>query len=148
LDLNQVRVENERLKGENKRLSDRDCNASVNLCYSTEENPFNQEELKIVDVGVADNIYIVESAILTEANKQLNEHKEVVDKIDKAFKLHQRYKSNGDGYLEEIEDILSKLNKDYQPVTNPVCIFFHTVNDTSSGTKCKCGREKWEHPDA
>lgn len=27
-----------------------------------------------------------------------------------------------------------------------LCGFFEADNKTSSATKCKCGREKWEHP--
>lgn len=29
-----------------------------------------------------------------------------------------------------------------------LCGFFEPDNSTSSATKCKCGREKWEHPKA
>ena len=29
-----------------------------------------------------------------------------------------------------------------------LCGFFEADNKTSSATKCKCGREKWEHPKA
>ena len=31
-------------------------------------------------------------------------------------------------------------------VSNLLCGFFEPDNKTSSATKCKCGREKWEHP--
>ena len=33
-------------------------------------------------------------------------------------------------------------------VNNLLCGFFEPDNKTSSVTKCKCGREKWEHPKA
>jgi hypothetical protein len=33
-------------------------------------------------------------------------------------------------------------------VSNLLCGFFEPDNKTSSATKCKCGREKWEHPKA
>jgi hypothetical protein len=33
-------------------------------------------------------------------------------------------------------------------VSNLLCGFFEADNKTSSATKCKCGREKWEHPKA
>lgn len=33
-------------------------------------------------------------------------------------------------------------------VINLLCGFFEPDNKTSSTTKCKCGREKWEHPKA
>ena len=31
-------------------------------------------------------------------------------------------------------------------VSNMLCGSFDADNSTSSATKCKCGREKWEHP--
>lgn len=31
-------------------------------------------------------------------------------------------------------------------VNNLLCGSFEPDNKTSSATKCKCGREKWEHP--
>ena len=31
-------------------------------------------------------------------------------------------------------------------VSNLLCDSFEPDNKTSSATKCKCGREKWEHP--
>jgi hypothetical protein len=33
-------------------------------------------------------------------------------------------------------------------VSNLLCGYFELDNKTSSATKCKCGREKWEHPKA
>lgn len=33
-------------------------------------------------------------------------------------------------------------------VSNLLCGSFDPDNKTSSATKCKCGREKWEHPKA
>ena len=33
-------------------------------------------------------------------------------------------------------------------VNNLLCGYFEPDNKTSSATKCKCGREKWEHPKA
>ena len=33
-------------------------------------------------------------------------------------------------------------------VSNLLCGSFEPDNKTSSATKCKCGREKWEHPKA
>ena len=59
------------LKSENKRLEERDCNATVELCFNDGNNPFARETLKIVDVGVSDNIYIVESEIVTGLQAEL-----------------------------------------------------------------------------
>lgn len=33
-------------------------------------------------------------------------------------------------------------------ISNLLCDSFEPDNKTSSATKCKCGREKWEHPKA
>jgi hypothetical protein len=39
-------------------------------------------------------------------------------------------------------------NLNIPAVSNLLCGFFEPDNKTSSATKCKCGREKWEHPKA
>lgn len=39
-------------------------------------------------------------------------------------------------------------NCNIQRVSNLLCGSFEPDNKTSSATKCKCGREKWEHPKA
>ncbi|HBR32664.1 MAG TPA: hypothetical protein DD733_11345 [Clostridiales bacterium] len=43
-------------------------------------------------------------------------------------------------YVEELEQLTMPA------VSNLLCGFFEPDNKTSSATKCKCGREKWEHP--
>ena len=42
-------------------------------------------------------------------------------------------------YVEELEKLTIPA------VSNLLCGFFEPDNKTSSATKCKCGREKWEH---
>ena len=61
----------EQAEAENKRLEGRDCQATIELCYDDGDNPFARESLKVVDVGVADNVYIVESQLL---NTLLQDH--------------------------------------------------------------------------
>ncbi len=39
-------------------------------------------------------------------------------------------------------------NLNIPAVSNLLCGYFEPDNKTSSATKCKCGREKWEHPKA
>ena len=56
---------NDKLKEEVERLNKRDCNATVELCYATADQPFEREQLQVVDVGVSSNVYVVESAVLT-----------------------------------------------------------------------------------
>ena len=45
--------------------------------------------------------------------------------------------------LEVANDIdIAEINT----FSNMLCGSFNLDNKTSSATKCKCGREKWEHP--
>lgn len=71
-----------------KRLSERDCNAKVQLCYKKGINPFAREDLKIVDVGVSDNTYVVESEVL---NKMIK----AVEKVCDEEKIHDIIISEG-----------------------------------------------------
>lgn len=67
-----------RLTKENKRLYDRDGNASMQLSYETSEYPFNLIDLQVSDFGVADNIYILSSPFVTALvaeNEQLKAEK-------------------------------------------------------------------------
>lgn len=48
------------LTAENERLRTRDGNAHIILCCPTDDDPSKQEQLVIIDFGVADNIYMVE----------------------------------------------------------------------------------------
>ena len=43
---------------------------------------------------------------------------------------------------------IEELNKALRihDVSSMLCGSFEPDNKTSSATKCKCGREKWEHP--
>lgn len=50
-------------------------------------------------------------------------------------------------YVDWLEQRLVKLLT-IPDVSNLLCGFFEPDNKTSSATKCKCGREKWEHPKA
>ena len=45
---------------------------------------------------------------------------------------------------------IEELNKALRihDVSGMLCGSFEPDNKTSSATKCKCGREKWEHPKA
>jgi hypothetical protein len=54
------------LRAENERLSARDGRATIELCYDDGNNPFARSELQVADVGVADNVYVVESALVNE----------------------------------------------------------------------------------
>ncbi|MCK5606509.1 hypothetical protein KAR91_31695 [Candidatus Pacearchaeota archaeon] len=69
--------------GEIERLSKRDCSATVELCYSTTIDPFKREELKILNVGVADNCYVVESQVVTALQEERDTLKQKVEELEK-----------------------------------------------------------------
>ena len=43
-----------------------------------------------------------------------------------------------------MDEVVKKLT--IPAISNLLCGFFDPDNKSSSATKCKCGREKWEHP--
>ena len=55
-----------------ERLQKRDGNAKIELCYDDGNNPFARSECMVVDFGVCDNQYVIESELL---NKTLSEAK-------------------------------------------------------------------------
>ena len=55
-----------------ERLGKRDGRAGIELCYDDGNNPFARSECKVVDFGVCDNHYVIESELL---NKTLSEAK-------------------------------------------------------------------------
>jgi len=73
-DVQRLIIQVETLSQENKRLSKRDCNATVQILLPTADSPFNKEDCRIVDVGHSDNIYVVECDAVVELqaeNKRL-----------------------------------------------------------------------------
>ncbi len=80
-----VRIEE--LGAEVKRFGDRDCQATIRLCYNNDDNPFAKETLKIVDVGVSDNIYVVESEVFKQAQAENERLKSTVDKLKTAMNV-------------------------------------------------------------
>ena len=95
---------------ENKRLAGRDCNASIELCYSDGENPFARESLKIVDVGVSDNRYVVESKIIenlkTDNDNLAEENKKLREAVTK---LMNEYVNRGSIDPQNAEKLLKEL---------------------------------------
>lgn len=70
------------------------------------------------------------------------------------YLIEQYYRINGTPTLDDIKGQINSL-KDYEReqlhianVSNMLCGSFDPDTTTSSATKCKCGREKWEHPKA
>ena len=68
-----------------ERFRNRDCNATVQLTYNDGENPFATEDLKIIDVGVADNIYVVESKVFETLQLELATLKQAIDDAQKTW---------------------------------------------------------------
>jgi hypothetical protein len=67
--------------------------------------------------------------------------------------LDNHLPANGVGTKRELlrinihKDMTDLINKLTIPVVSDMlCGSFDADNSTSSATKCKCGREKWEHP--
>lgn len=64
--------------------------------------------------------------------------------------IEQYYRINGTPTLDDIKGQINLL-KSYEGeninVGNNLCGYFEADNSTSSASKCKCGREKWEHPE-
>ena len=60
----------------------------------------------------------------------------------------QMYRSQMKNVLDFINQLKQVKNCFIPDVSNLLCGYFEPDNKTSSATKCKCGREKWEHPKA
>ena len=100
------KAENGELRKENERLRKRDDSANIELCFNDGFNPFAREDLKIVDVGVADNVYVVESETVTKLQQELTELKEKYEKNKPICSECQSYPQK-----KSYEDRISDLKK-------------------------------------
>ena len=80
---------------------------------------------------------------------ELNKIKELL--YNKLEKVDYEERSNY-GIIDAIEETFDEAQKQGQTlpidsVSNLLCGSFDADNSTSA-TKCKCGRDKWEHPKA
>lgn len=77
-----------------------------------------------------------------------------VDIVIKHIGNDDFYDMNGTPLLTKIlaamDEYAQQQAKNYSipAVSNLLCGYFEPDNKTSSVTRCKCGREKWEHPKA
>ncbi len=71
----------QRLQADIERFRKRDGNATIELCFEKGDDPFCRETLKHIDFGVSDNIYVVESAELTQLQA---ENKDLAKKLNEA----------------------------------------------------------------
>lgn len=76
--------------------------------------------------------------------------------LDRMMSIIKDYETGYGGITDSfLRKELEMFAKDYHKeqcniadVSNLLCDSFDPDNSTSSATRCKCGREKWEHPKA
>lgn len=93
----------EDLKSRIGYLEKRDCNATIQLCYNDGMNPFAREDLQIVDVGVSDNCYVVES-------KAVGLLIDRVKVLEGAIRLCKEYNDAGENYTSPTKDSAQALS--------------------------------------
>ena len=76
-----------------------------------------------------------------------------VEDINKAkqYLSEQGYGTGSNFTLNTVANLMAEWaakNCSIPDVSNLLCGSFEPDNKTSSATRCKCGREKWEHPNA
>jgi len=75
----------------------------------------------------------------------MNNKKEIKRLVkDMLIESHKKALQN----IDKIEALKEGQKLPIHSVSNLLCGSFDPDNNTSSATKCKCGREKWEHPKA
>ena len=73
-----------KLQKERDRFEKRECNATIELCYNDGESPFQREDLKVVDIGVSDNVYVVSSELVEKLQSRVAE-------LEKALENHSQF---------------------------------------------------------
>lgn len=85
----------------------------------------------------------------------MNEYEIVIEKINKLLSFTDlmvgEKKVEWKKDINDIKDFIEKQSciDNFVVQKSPIdmlCGYFDHDNSTSSATKCKCGREKWEHP--
>jgi hypothetical protein len=71
-------------RAEKDRLDKRDLRATIELCYDDGINPFEREKLKVVDVSVSENCYVVESETVSKLQAE-------VKRLTALVQAHQTY---------------------------------------------------------
>ena len=76
-------------------------------------------------------------------NKAIEQAKEMEEqaKVEFAFRAYSEMLSTGKSFV----DIVNSMRTFKSECSNLLCGSFEPDNKTSSATRCKCGREKWEH---
>lgn len=60
-------------------LNKREGKAQIELAYVSKDDLFARETLRVIDFGVSDNVYVVESDILSKLHKTIQEQKIVIE---------------------------------------------------------------------
>ena len=89
-------------------------------------------------------------------NKAIEQAKlmEEQGKVEFAFRAYSEMLSTGKSFVDIVNSMRTfksewlVKNCFIPDVSNLMCGSFELDNKTSSATRCKCGREKWEHPKA
>lgn len=65
-----------------ERLSKRDGNASIELCYDDGNNPFARSKCRVVDFGVCDNQYVIENDLFNQTLSEVKLWRDMCSKMD------------------------------------------------------------------
>ena len=100
------------LQAELERLEKRELNATIELCYDDGTNPFARETLKVADVGVADNVYVVKSDVVDALQRQVDAIKRyaTTENCDVCPAHLTQHCANG-GCLENVFKALAEARK-------------------------------------
>jgi len=99
-----------------ERLRMRDGNAAISLLLPTEANPFERDDVYVLDFGVADNCYLVESPevkkLLDDLAAAYTNRTALTDNINRLYAdLIAETKSHAEtaGFLQDRKDQLSSI---------------------------------------
>ena len=99
------------LRAEVERLRKRDCNATIELCYDNGVDPYSRETLRILDVGVADNIYVVESKVVTTLLAAKEKAEARVRELEYQNKQLEEYVEKGVAFRDELQAEMGLLEE-------------------------------------
>jgi len=128
-------------EAENKRLAARDCNATVQLCTPTDDNPWDKEECAIVDVGVSDNTYVVESKTLTEEQAKREDLEKRVKAVHRLYEMQVQAAVKLNERLSTSEAMCQVLAEEVDTcptgITTDKCINISYPHDDKLCVKCR-----------
>jgi hypothetical protein len=75
----------ETLTAETQRLGNREGNATIQLCLPASNDPFRKKDCRVIDYGVSDNRYIVESNEVEALTAENKAQAERIEKLEDIF---------------------------------------------------------------